>query len=530
MLTKDELIEIETRLNRKPNHTEKSVFDAMWSEHCSYKTSKSHLKRLYTNNRYVYSGPGENAGVISIGGTDRIAFKMESHNHPSYIEPFQGAATGVGGILRDIFTMGFRPIALTNNLFFGDPAFSDDSKRVINGVIKGLTHYGNCVGVPTVSSKIIFHNHYEKNPLVNAMAVGHTRELILGSVAKDSGKLLYVGAKTGRDGIGGAVMASDSFTDGVDLRPTVQVGDPYLEKLLIEACLELAKTGHVIAAQDMGAAGLTSSATEIGIKGGSATFQGKCGIELNLDKVPLRETGMEAWEILLSESQERMLFVLHDWGIEEAKAIFDKWDLDCVEIGHTTEDGNFTVYRDGNVCCNFPLSALEYPELERPWTPRFEKEEVQSEYRFSTENILSQYDSEVQGNTIKGIRDDVAIVRIPKKDARGKDKHIAIYTDSFPYQSYINPDQGAENCIVSIYDKLISIGAKPIALTNCLNFGNPENPEIMFEFKETIDAMARICEKLDFPIISGNVSFYNETSGQNILPTPVFGAIGLMEE
>jgi len=529
MLTPEEENLIENRIWRKPFPTELAVFDAMWSEHCSYKTSKIHLKRLYTDNKYVFSGPGENAGIISIGGSDKIAFKMESHNHPSYIEPFQGAATGVGGILRDIFTMGFRPMALTNNLFFGDLAFSDDSKRVMDGVIKGLTHYGNCVGVPTVSSKITFHKHYAKNPLVNAMAVGHTRGRALRCGPKDPGKLLYVGAKTGRDGIGGAVMASDSFTDGVDLRPTVQVGDPYLEKLLIEACLELAETGHVIAAQDMGAAGLTSSVTEIGIKGGSATFQGKCGVELDLDKVPLRETGMEAWEILLSESQERMLFVVHDWGIEEAKAIFNKWDLDCVEIGHLTSDGNFVVYKDGKVCCNFPLSCLEPPELDRTWKPVGTRAEIQSEYRYVTENILSQFDSEVQGNTIKGIRDEVAIIEIPKKDKRGKDKRIAIYTDSFPYHSFVNPDQGAEFCISSIYDKLVNVGAKPIALTNCLNFGNPENPEIMFEFKETIDGMVRICEKLDFPIVSGNVSFYNETSGQNILPTPVFGAIGLIE-
>ena len=529
MLSNEEKKLIEKKLQRTCTQTEYAVFDAMWSEHCSYKTSKPHLRKLYTDNKYVFSGPGENAGVISIGGTDKIAFKMESHNHPSYIEPFQGAATGVGGILRDIFTMGFKPIALTNNLFFGDPVFSKDAKRVKEGVIKGLTHYGNCVGVPTVSSKVIFNKKYTKNPLVNAMAVGHTRGRILGCAAKSPGKLLYVGAKTGRDGIGGAVMASDSFTEGEDLRPTVQVGDPYLEKLLIEACLELAETGHVIAAQDMGAAGLTSSATEIGIKGGSALFKGKCGIELNLDKVPLRESSMEAWEILLSESQERMLFVVHDSGIADAKSIFNKWDLDCVEIGHTTEDGNFVVYKDGEVCCNFPLNVLEYPELERPWKPAVNRTEIVYEYPYNSENMLSQYDSEVQGNTVKGIREEVAIIEIPKKDKRGKDKRIAIYTDSFPYHSFNNPKHGAEFCINWIYDKLVNVGAKPIALTNCLNFGNPENPEIMWEFKETIEGMARICELLDFPIVSGNVSFYNETTGKNILPTPVFGAIGLME-
>lgn len=517
MLSKEEKTLVEKRLQRTCTETEYAVFDAMWSEHCSYKTSKPYLKKLYTDNKMVLAGPGENAGVISIGGSQKIAFKMESHNHPSFIEPFQGAATGVGGILRDVFTMGFRPIALTNNLFFGDPVYNSNNHNIMQGVIKGLTHYGNCVGVPTVSSKVTINNRYTKNPLVNAMAVGFTDQKIFTSVPKQTGKVYYVGAKTGRDGIGGAVMASDSFSSTTDLRPTVQVGDPYLEKLLIEACLELFKTGKVIAAQDMGAAGLTSTTTEIAIKG-------KLGIELNLDKVPLREKRMEAWEILLSESQERMLFVIQDDADTTVFDIFNKWDLDCVEIGKLVPNNMFVVHKDGKTCCDFPLDILDYPEIHRPTKDPGMRVEGIYEYPLDNELMWSQFDSEVQGNTVQGIREDIAIVQIPEHK-----KQIAIYTDSFPNHSYSNPKQGAEYCINWIYEKLKAAGATPIALTNCLNFGNPENPEIMWEFVETVNGMKNICEKLDFPIISGNVSFYNETNGENILPTPVFGAIGLME-
>ena len=517
MLTTSELNLLSTRLGRKPSIAEIAVFDAMWSEHCSYKTSKPYLSKLYNCNKYVLAGPGENAGVVSIGGSDKIAFKMESHNHPSYIEPFQGAATGVGGILRDIFTMGFRPIALTNNLFFGDPVYSKDNHRVMQGVIAGLTHYGNCVGVPTVSTEITIHEKYGQNPLVNAMAVGHTRNKVFTSKPNKKGKVYYVGAKTGRDGIGGAVMASDAFTDDTNLRPTVQVGDPYLEKLLIEACLELFRTGSVIAAQDMGAAGLTSTTTEIAIKG-------KKGIELDLDKVPLREKGMEAWEILLSESQERMLFVLDEDSDDTVFNIFKKWDLDCVEIGKLIDDPIFLALKDNKTCARFPLNIMEYPELLRETKEPRTRSEGIYEYPLDYENIWSQYDSEVQGNTIRGIREKVAIVQVPNTK-----KQIAIYTDSMPQNCYHNPKLGAEECIVGIYDELKAIGADPIALTNCLNFGNPETPEIMWEFVETTKGMTEICEKLNFPVVSGNVSFYNETNGNNIMPTPVFGAIGLME-
>ena len=518
MLTDQELQLLEQRLSRKPLISEIAVFDAMWSEHCSYKSSKKHLATLYNNNKYVLAGPGENAGVISIGGSDKIAFKMESHNHPSYIEPFQGAATGVGGILRDVFTMGFRPIALTNNLFFGDPVNSKDNHRVMQGVISGLTHYGNCVGVPTVSSDITIHQTYSQNPLVNAMAVGHTRQRVFTSKPKKAGKVYYVGAKTGRDGIGGAVMASDAFTDDTNLRPTVQVGDPYLEKLLIEACLELFKTGKVIAAQDMGAAGITSTTTEIAIKG-------NLGIELDLDKVPLREKNMEAWEILLSESQERMLFVLDDTADDTVFDIFRKWDLDCVEIGHLSQNNMFKVYKDGEISCNFPLDVLDYPLLDRPTKDPGPRSEGIYSYPFDYETILSQYDSEVQGNTVKGIRDDVAVIQLA--DSK---KKIAIYTACFPQDCYSDPKGGTRSTINHIFKKLKFANARPLALTNCLNFGNPENPKIMWEFTQTIQGMKDMCTSLDFPIVSGNVSFYNETNGDNIMPTPVFGAIGLMED
>ena len=516
MLSTEEKNIIHKKLERNCTTTEYAVFDAMWSEHCSYKTSKIHLKNLYTDNKYVLAGPGENAGIVSIGGSDKIAFKMESHNHPSYIEPFQGAATGVGGILRDVFTMGFRPIALTNNLFFGDTVYNKDGQRVMDGVIAGLTHYGNCVGVPTVSSKMMFHSKYQKNPLVNAMAIGHTKSKVFRSKPTKTGNVYYVGAKTGRDGIGGAVMASDAFSEKTDLRPTVQVGDPYLEKLLIEACLELFKTGKVVAAQDMGAAGLTSTTTEIATKG-------SMGIELDLDLVPLRETGMEAWEILLSESQERMLFVLDDTAGQEVFDIFEKWDLDCVKIGKLTKNKNFVIKKDNKTCCDFPLDALDYPLLDRPTRDPGMRTEGYYECPFDLETVYSQYDSEVMGNTVKGIREKVAVVQVPNSK-----KQISIYTDCYPQQSYNNPKQGVKFCIEDIYNKLIDVGSKPLAITNCLNFGNPENPEIMWEFKQTIQGMQEICESLDFPVVSGNVSFYNETNGENIMPTPVIGAIGLI--
>ena len=512
MLKKNEIELIKERLDREPNVTELHVFDAMWSEHCSYKSSKYWLKQLYTYGDHVISGPGENAGVIDIGGNDKIVFKIESHNHPSYIEPYQGAATGVGGIMRDIFTMGARPIANLNSLHFG----STDDRRVIDGVVKGIADYGNCVGVPTVSSKCHFFDCYRENPLVNAMTVGYTNKEIFTSVPNKKGIVVYVGAKTGRDGIGGAIMASEEFTEGEDKRPTVQVGDPFQEKLLLEASLELFETGTVIAAQDMGAAGLTSSTTEVALKG-------NYGIEIDLSKVPLREEGMEPWEILLSESQERMLFVLNPEAEEES--IFNKWDLDYVEIGTLTDTNNYTVRVKDKVVCNVPLDALDAPELRRE-TQRHIPEYINIPIvtDFDMNWVWEQYDSQVIGNTIQGPQADPAIVRIP--DSK---KAIAMTTISSAPFCHYNPRSGIRYIIYDCYNKLLSVNAKPLGITNCLNFGNPENPNVMHDFKEVCLGMAETCKELEFPVVSGNVSFYNETSGKGIMPTPVIGGVGLIE-
>lgn len=516
MLTDVEQQTIRERLNRTPNKTELSVFDAMWSEHCSYKSSKHWLKQLYTKGSQVIYGPGENAGVIDIGDGDKVVFKIESHNHPSFIEPFQGAATGAGGILRDVFTMGARPIALLNSLHFGYPE-TTKTKNVIEGVIAGIGHYGNCIGVPTVSSKLYHHPSYELNPLVNAMCVGYTNEEIFTSVPSRRGIVVYVGAKTGRDGIGGAIMASEQFTDGEDKRPTVQVGDPFYEKLLLEATLELFKTGEVIAAQDMGAAGLTSSATEIAIKG-------DVGIKIDTSKVPLREEGMEPWEILLSESQERMLFVLNKSA--NVNHIFDKWDLDYHVIGELTSDNRFIVEHNKNIVCDIPLKSLEAEKLIRPLTSLGRRYTLDvTRGVVDPDWVLQQYDSEVMGNTIKGTRCDPAIVRIPNSN-----KALALTTMSNADLCYRDPAKGAALTVFECYATLRQAGARPLAITNCLNFGNPEIPSTMYDFSETIFSMAEMCEFLEFPVVSGNVSFYNETNGTGILPTPVVGGVGLIED
>ena len=512
MLTNDEIKLINERLGRAPNVTETHVFDAMWSEHCSYKSSKYWLRQLHTKEDHVISGPGENAGVVDIGDGDKLVFKIESHNHPSYIEPYQGAATGVGGIMRDIFTMGARPIANLNSLHFG----STDDRRVIDGVVKGIADYGNCVGVPTVSSKCHFFDCYTENPLVNAMTVGYTNKEIFTSVPKQKGIVVYVGAKTGRDGIGGAIMASEEFSEGEDKRPTVQVGDPFQEKLLLEASLELFETGTVIAAQDMGAAGVLSSTSEIALKG-------NYGIDIDISKIPLREEKMEPWEILLSESQERMLFVLNPEA--EVKNIFQKWDLDYVEIGTLTDTNNFTVRVKDNVVCDIPLEALEAPELRRP-TENVKREDINIPIvtEFDMNWVWEQYDSQVIGNTIQGPQADPAIVRIPNSK-----KAIAMTTISCAPFCYYNPRSGIRNIIYDCYYKLLSVNAKPLGITNCLNFGNPENPSVMHDFKEVCLGMSETCEELKFPVVSGNVSFYNETSGKGIMPTPVIGGVGLIE-
>ena len=517
MLANNEIELINKRLERQPNTTELHVFDAMWSEHCSYKSSKYWLKQLYTgyDGDHVISGPGENAGVIDIGGGDKIVFKIESHNHPSYIEPYQGAATGVGGIMRDIFTMGARPIANLNSLHFG----STDDKRVIDGVVKGIADYGNCVGVPTVSSKCHFFECYRENPLVNAMTVGYTNKEIFTSIPNKKGIVVYVGAKTGRDGIGGAIMASEEFIEGEDKRPTVQVGDPFQEKLLLEASLELFETGTVIAAQDMGAAGILSSTSEVALKGGY-------GIDIDISKIPLREDGMEPWEILLSESQERMLFVLNSEKTGEVESIFQKWDLDYVSIGTLTDTNNFTVRVKDEVVCDIPLEALDAPELHRP-TVKVTCEDINIPIvtDFDMNWVWEQYDSQVIGNTIQGPQADPAIVRIPNSK-----KAIAMTTISCAPFCYYNPRSGIRNIIYDCYYKLMSVNAIPLGITNCLNFGNPENPSVMHDFKETCIGMSETCEELLFPVVSGNVSFYNETSGKGIMPTPVIGGVGLIQD
>ena len=516
MLTTSEVNLIKDKLGRVPNVTETHVFDAMWSEHCSYKSSKYWLKKLYTEGNHVISGPGENAGVVDIGDGDKLVFKIESHNHPSFIEPYQGAATGVGGIMRDIFTMGARPIANLNSLHFG----STKDRRVIDGVVKGISNYGNCVGVPTVSSKCYFSDCYTENPLVNAMTVGYTNKEIFTSVPNKKGIVVYVGAKTGRDGIGGAIMASEEFTEGEDKRPTVQVGDPFQEKLLLEASLELFETGTVIAAQDMGAAGLTSSTTEIALKGGY-------GIEIDLSAVPLREEGMEPWEILLSESQERMLFIL-DENYSSVFNIFDKWDLDCFILGRLTNTDNFVVKMKEEIVCDIPLKALEAPVLKRPHTMKSLHEKIITEEApdFDMNWVREQYDSQVMGNTIKSFEDDeVAIVRIPNSK-----KAIAMTTYSDAPLCKYDPVRGAGIIVRNCYNTLKRNGATPLGITNCLNFGNPENEKVMYEFVETIIGMGEMCTELKFPVVSGNVSFYNETSGKGIMPTPVIGAVGLIDD
>ena len=520
MLTNEEIKLIENSLGRIPNPTETHVFDAMWSEHCSYKSSKYWLKELYTKGEHVISGPGENAGVVDIGHGDKLVFKIESHNHPSYIEPYQGAATGVGGIMRDIFTMGARPIANLNSLHFG----STNDRRVIDGVVKGIADYGNCVGIPTISSKCYFSDCYTQNPLVNAMSVGYTNKKIFTSVPRKKGIVVYVGAKTGRDGIGGAIMASEEFAEGEDKRPTVQVGDPFYEKLLLEASLELFETGSVIAAQDMGAAGLTSSTTEVAIKG-------NYGIEIDLSEVPLREERMEPWEILLSESQERMLFVLDFEALinKNVSKIFEKWDLDCFILGTLTDTNNFVVKVKDDIACDIPLKALEAPVLERHIFPKKGTVDlapfppVPEVPDFNMNWVWEQYDSQVMGNTIHGLQKDPAIMRLPNSN-----KGIAITTISNAPLCNHNPRIGVASIIETCYNKLKGVGAKPLGITNCLNFGNPENENVMYEFARTVLSMADTCKKLKFPVVSGNVSFYNETSGRGIMPTPVIGGVGLM--
>ena len=536
----DEFSKIKNLLNREPNLLELGIFSAMWNEHCSYKSSKIHLKKLPVKNKNVIQGPGENAGVIDIGDDDAVVFKIESHNHPSFIEPYQGAATGVGGILRDVFTMGARPIALLNSLHFGEPK-NNKTKNLLNGVVSGIGGYGNCIGIPTVAGETKFNKTYNENILVNAMAVGlANKNRIFYSKAKGINKsVVYVGSKTGRDGIHGASMASAEFDDNSEeKKPTVQVGDPFTEKLLMEACLELMKKNSIISIQDMGAAGLTSSSVEMAHKG-------DLGIELNLDKVPCREENMSPYEMMLSESQERMLIILEDGKKEEAEKIFKKWDLDFVVIGQTTKNKNLSLKFKDKIVATIPIDALssKAPLYDRKWNKKkIEKKKINlknfKKIKFdeaflkilSSPNhsnkswVIEQYDQMVMGDTIERSGADAAIIKI-----HNKEKAIAVTVDSSANYCKSNPNDGGKQIVCENWRNLVSVGAKPVAITNCLNFGNPENPDIMGEFTESILGMKEACEFLDFPVVSGNVSFYNGTNKNNIFPTPVIGGVGLIK-
>ena len=540
-LKTDEYKEIQKLLKRDPNILELGIFSAMWNEHCSYKSSRIHLKNLPTKGKQVIQGPGENAGVIDIGDNDAIVFKIESHNHPSYIEPYQGAATGVGGILRDVFTMGARPIALLNSIHFGSPSHPK-TKNLLNGVVAGIGGYGNCIGIPTVGGETKFNETYNENILVNAMAVGHAKkDKIFYSKAKGINKaVVYVGSKTGRDGIHGASMASAEFDEkSEEKKPTVQVGDPFTEKLLLEACLELMKDDSIIAIQDMGAAGLTSSSVEMASKG-------SLGIELELDKVPCREENMTPYEMMLSESQERMLIILEDGKENQARKIFEKWDLDFVIIGKTTDTKKLVLKFNNKVEGEIPLDALssKAPIYKRKWSKKaLPKNEIDlkkikkikiedallkilSSPNYSNKNwVTSQYDQMVMCDTVKKSGADAAIIRI-----HNKDKAIAVTVDSSANYCKAHPFTGGKQIVCENWRNLISVGAKPLAITNCLNFGNPENEKIMGEFSECLLGIKEACEYLNYPVVSGNVSFYNGTNNKNIFPTPVIGGVGLIKK
>ena len=528
-------------LNREPSITELGIFSAMWSEHCSYKSSKTWLRKLPTKNNKVIQGPGENAGVIDLGDGDAAVFKMESHNHPSFIEPYQGAATGVGGIMRDVFTMGARPVALLNSIRFGDISHAK-TKHLLNGVVSGIGGYGNCMGVPTVGGEVEFNSCYNDNILVNAMCVGIAKiDKIFYSKATGIGNsVVYVGSKTGRDGIHGATMASAEFDDDSDeKRPTVQVGDPFAEKLLLEACLELMTKDVIIAIQDMGAAGLTSSAVEMASKG-------NVGIELNLDLVPCRETEMSAYEIMLSESQERMLMIIEPDKEQKAKAVFEKWGLDFATIGILTDTNHLIVKHHDELKAEIRLDILESgaPSYNRPYKIIKEEEFDQSLVKKTSdlplktlENLLNspnlcsrkwvweQYDHMVMNDTVLRPGGDAAIVRV-----HGTNKGLAISADSTPRYCSADPVEGGRQVIAESWRNITSVGAMPIAITDCMNFGNPEKEEIMGQFAGVVTGMIEACETLDYPVVSGNVSLYNETNGKGINPTPAIGGVGLIKD
>ena len=528
-------------LGREPRICELGIFSVMWSEHCSYKSSRVWLKTLPTSGPKVIQGPGENAGVVDLGDGDAVVFKMESHNHPSYIEPFQGAATGVGGIMRDVFTMGARPVANLNALRFGAPDHAK-TRHLVSGVVAGIAHYGNCTGVPTIGGETNFDAGYNNNVLVNAMCVGLAKtDKIFYSAAKGVGlPVVYVGSKTGRDGIHGATMASAEFDDkSEEKRPTVQVGDPFTEKLLIEACLELMATDSIIAIQDMGAAGLTSSTAEMADKGG-------VGIELNLDLVPQREPGMTAYEMMLSESQERMLMILKPEREADANAVFTKWGLDFAVIGTTTDTGRMIITHKGNVEADLPVPVLanSAPMYERPWVEPKKPAKILPEWVPAPNSVLGtlkdlmggphlssrrwiweQYDHMVMGDTIGRPGGDAGVVRI-----HGTKKAIAVTCDVTPRYVTADPQEGTKQAVVETWRNLVAVGADPLAITDNMNFANPERPEVMGQFVASVRGMGEACRALDYPVVSGNVSLYNETNGTGIPPTPAIGGVGLVPD
>jgi len=526
-------------LGREPNLVELGIFSVMWSEHCSYKSTRKHIKKLHTTGPQVICGPGENAGVIDIGDGQAAIFKMESHNHPSYIEPYQGAATGVGGIMRDIFTMGARPVANLNALRFGELSNSK-TRHLINGVVSGIAGYGNCMGVPTVGGECTFDKSYNENNLVNAMCVGiaDADKIFYSAAAEIGASVLYAGSKTGRDGIHGATMASTEFDENTEeKRPTVQVGDPFAEKLVMEACLELMKEDTIMAIQDMGAAGLTCSSLEMADKGGT-------GIELILDDVPVRENGMTPYEIMLSESQERMLMVIKPGKEDVAKKIFDKWEVPNAIIGTITDSKRMILKFKNEVVADLPVSPLseQAPIYDRPWVPTDKKDDVNISKELSNNELLSclkkilaepdicskkwiwqQYDHMVMNDTIGRPGGDAAVVRI-----HGTEKALALTSDCTPRYCYADPIEGGKQAVVEAYRNITAVGGKPLAVTNCLNFGNPEKPEIMGQIVGCMKGMGDACKFLDFPVVSGNASLYNETNGMGIKPTPTIGGVGII--
>ncbi|WP_342070745.1 phosphoribosylformylglycinamidine synthase subunit PurL [Yoonia algicola] len=535
-LSPDEYKRILEIIDREPTFTELGIFSAMWNEHCSYKSSKKWLRTLPTEGPQVICGPGENAGVVDIGDGQAVVFKMESHNHPSYIEPYQGAATGVGGILRDVFTMGARPIAAMNSLSFGEPSHPK-TRQLVNGVVAGVGGYGNCFGVPTVGGEVRFDPAYNGNCLVNAFAAGLAdADKIFYSAASGIGMpVVYLGAKTGRDGVGGATMASAEFDDTIEeKRPTVQVGDPFTEKRLMEATLELMATGAVISIQDMGAAGLTCSAVEMGDKGG-------LGVKLNLNAVPQREENMTAYEMMLSESQERMLMVLKPELEAEARAVFVKWDLDFAIVGETIAEDRFIIEHNGQVMADLPLATLSgsAPEYDRPWEPTPPaaplgdvagvhpidglKALISSPNYAGKQWVYEQYDQQVMGDTARTPGAGSGIVRV-----HGTDKSLAFTSDVTPRYVKANPVEGGKQAVAEAYRNLTAVGATPLATTDNMNFGNPEKPQIMGQFVGAIQGIGEAVKALDMPIVSGNVSLYNETDGKGILPTPTIGAVGII--